>query len=407
MGDDRITEIRIAGLRTLADVRLKLSGLTVLIGENGSGKSSVVEAFELLRKAAASDYVKALNRAHGGLPNLLRFGAQRLSLSLRIEGGGDGPIDYGFSLASEAGGARVNIEREYLDLSNVAGKQGPLHVIQRSRGRIQFFDRTQRQLVDAPADFDPGNLLLSAFGSLPPQPAMTRVVRALAGIDVQVPPEVRSLWVRKEQGASAPMREPVLIEPGDRLVRLGGNLANCFQTLKNNYPTAHWRETMDLVRLGLGEDVESINTQSVPGGSLIALTMELRGITQQVPASAMSDGTLAYLAWVALSRLGERSALVVDEPESHLHPALLVRVLGLFETVAHERPVVLATHSDRLLDALTDPQGTVVLCRLNAQRSTELLRPNAAALTKWLQKYRGIGEMRSEGAEAVVMTEPA
>lgn len=40
---DRITQLRVKGLRTLADVTLPLGELTVLIGENGVGKSSVEE----------------------------------------------------------------------------------------------------------------------------------------------------------------------------------------------------------------------------------------------------------------------------------------------------------------------------------------------------------------------------
>lgn len=46
----RLVEMmRIRGLRTLADVTLPLRGLTVLIGDNGSGKSSILEAFRIAR----------------------------------------------------------------------------------------------------------------------------------------------------------------------------------------------------------------------------------------------------------------------------------------------------------------------------------------------------------------------
>lgn len=49
MGEDRVTWMRVRGMRSLADVELDLRGLTVLIGENGSGKSTILEAVELLR----------------------------------------------------------------------------------------------------------------------------------------------------------------------------------------------------------------------------------------------------------------------------------------------------------------------------------------------------------------------
>ena len=52
MSYDRITQVRIGGMRCIADLALDLHGLTVLIGDNGSGKSTLLEAFELLRQAA-------------------------------------------------------------------------------------------------------------------------------------------------------------------------------------------------------------------------------------------------------------------------------------------------------------------------------------------------------------------
>ncbi|MBI4567293.1 MAG: AAA family ATPase [Planctomycetes bacterium] len=52
MGRDTVTRVRIQGMRALADVGLRTKGLTVLIGDNGSGKSTIVEALELLHKMA-------------------------------------------------------------------------------------------------------------------------------------------------------------------------------------------------------------------------------------------------------------------------------------------------------------------------------------------------------------------
>jgi len=75
-----------------------------------------------------------------------------------------------------------------------------------------------------------------------------------------------------------------------------------------------------------------------------------------VSARYLSNGTLTWLAFVALARLDNSTGLVAfDEPETHMHPALLRRVVGLFESISRERTVLLATQSDTLLDALEDP----------------------------------------------------
>jgi predicted ATPase len=114
---------------------------------------------------------------------------------------------------------------------------------------------------------------------------------------------------------------------------------------------------------------------------------------------------LAYLSFVALFRLNTKKSLIAfDEPELHLHPELLLRVLGFFEEMAKERPVLLATHSDRLLDGLTDPARSVVLCELDERRATKLVRPDPDALRDWLTDYRGLGDVRGAGHAASVLT---
>jgi hypothetical protein len=77
-------------------------------------------------------------------------------------------------------------------------------------------------------------------------------------------------------------------------------------------------------------------------------------------------------------------------------------VLEMFEDLAEDRAVVLATHSDRLLDGLKDPVASTVLCELDQHRATQLLRPDPERLARWLEKYRGIGQIRSEGFEKQV-----
>jgi predicted ATPase len=112
----------------------------------------------------------------------------------------------------------------------------------------------------------------------------------------------------------------------------------------------------------------------------------------------LSDGQVSFLCFLAMCELGQgRSLLAFDEPELHLHPGLLARVLFMLEYVAKTHPVVLATHSDRLLDALEAPAESVVLCDLNANGSTRLRRPDAPRLAQWLEDYRGVGSLRAEG----------
>jgi len=400
LATDRLCYMRVRGLRVLEDARLDLVGLTVLIGENGTGKSSILEALEILRRVAASaNSLQELYGIHGGVPQLLRSGAQRLVFEVGASGG-TGPLVYEISFARV--GDQLAIESERLDQGPVGDEPGPLHVLERVSGTTRVFDTAQRKLVDV--RIPPDRPLLSSFGVLPPQPAIARMVSLLSRIRVHVPFDTTPPWISQDaRRQRTPMRTSVVVEPAEGVTRLGANLANAWMRLRNEHDEAHWRDTMEYVRLGLGPDVESVQLRPDPGGGNIGLQVKFARVREPVPAHSLSDGMLAYLAFVALCRQGEEASLFAfDEPETHLHPLLLVRVLQMLDELAERRPVVLATHSDRLLDALAEPAAAAVLCELAGDRSTRLLRPDPAALGTWMERFRGIGHLRSEGYERQV-----
>lgn len=204
------------------------------------------------------------------------------------------------------------------------------------------------------------------------------------------------------------MRDAITLEEGKELELLGWNLANCFHQLKSDLSRERWQRMLDMGRLGLGPDLEEITTYA-SGRGLVELRLHFSTLAEPVYASNLSDGQLAYLALLALGELGREyppSLLAIDEPTANLHPNLAVRVAWLLEELAAHSPVVVATHSDRFLDALSEPQASAVLCELDASRSTQLRRPDASYLAQWLEDYRGLGALRAAGYESIVFSAP-
>src|SRR3954471_17186220 len=70
-----LTTPAVATYRSLRDLVLPLSGLTVVTGPNGSGKSSLYRALRLLADASRNGAVAALAR-EGGLPSTLWAGPE-------------------------------------------------------------------------------------------------------------------------------------------------------------------------------------------------------------------------------------------------------------------------------------------------------------------------------------------
>lgn len=396
--DYRLVALEIVGFRTLQNVRLELprDRPAVVIGENGSGKSTILEALEILRRAAVPGVVHEVSTRHGGLSSLVRQGEQFLRLRIEAEStDGDGTIVYDVSFYLVAG--RAVLLYEFL---TVMGEAEHIRVIDRRVGGAKVLE-----LFRGPVDFPfaDDDSVLATFRAPNAHWGIDTMRSLLAGIDVHPALTVIPVWAADRGGAG--LREPVVFAPIDRLDPLGTNLPNAIHYLMNEFGEAHRQETLDLVRLGLGMHVEAVATRPDAGGGRHALTVKYRGLDRPVPAHDLSDGTLVYLALVAAVRLGSRrSLLAFDEPDLHLHPAAVTRIVSALEALSEQVPVVVATQSDVVLDCLEHPAESAVLCQLDPEMRTVLVRPDPAQLARWLEDYRGLGHLRAEGYEKVVMS---
>ncbi len=400
---DRITQVQIQGLKSIDSVTLDLDGLTVLIGDNGSGKSTILEALEILRKIPGPARANLLSE-HGGLDRLLRQDSIELSLCLTTTGP-QGQLTYTIEFNDQG------IRYEGL-LS--AESQGP----DRAKKLNPVFERTadivkilsdDGQLKNPPhARIGRDTPILESLLQATPHTGIQRMCDVLEGIAIHRPFAIQPLWANTPPSLENTARQPGLVTHVKHLERNGANLASAIHTLKNAYPRKHWDKTLALIQLGLGDDIDDIRTPPAPGGGRVTLELHPRGLPRPLPAFCLSDGMLSWLAFVAMFRLDEgRSLLAFDEPESHLHPHLLMRVLSLFEESAEQHPVILATHSDRLLDGLEEPAKAVILTELNEDHATILRRPDEVALAQWLKRYKGLGELRSEGYLSHILAEEA
>jgi predicted ATPase len=409
MGQDRITNIHIAGYKAIEEADIPLSSgparpaLKVLIGENGSGKSSILEALAIISSAArqATHVTEVIERGYGRVSSLLRRGSDSFRFELTVQG--EGPaLRYGFAVG--LAGTEPTIVDEWLceGLADLDQSEKSL-VLSRSNTQVRF--RTSRHEWDT---MSVGEQALAApFVGAGASAGLRRMLLALGRIEVHPPFEVRPIWQQKELKISEGPRWPAAVEPVERLSRYGENLASAFQQLRNLGGEV-WDRVLMNTRLGLGEDLRDIRLQATGRGN-IELELAFSAFPEQViSADLLSEGQLSYLGFIALCELGRyRSILAVDEPELHLHPALLARVVSMLEEVARECPVLLATHSDRLLDALDEPEHSVLLCSLDENRAMQMTEPDPVKLQEWLTNYAGLGQIRAEGYESHVFAQPA
>ena len=119
-------------------------------------------------------------------------------------------------------------------------------------------------------------------------------------------------------------------------------------------------------------------------------------LREAVPSARLSDGSLRYLCLLAvLCHPTPPSIICIEEPETGLHPDIIPKIADLLVEASQRSQIFVTTHSDVLVDALTDIPDAVVVCE-KVDGSTQVRRLDADKLKPWLEKYR-LGELWTSG----------
>lgn len=109
------------------------------------------------------------------------------------------------------------------------------------------------------------------------------------------------------------------------------------------------------------------------------------GVDSVFPASALGSGTLRFMCLAVLLRQPNLPAVIVlDEPEIGLHPAAIGYLAELMRSVGEDRQVVVATQSPTLLGHFDVEDVVVVNRELGVTSATRLSRQD---LEFWLDSY--------------------
>ncbi len=115
-----------------------------------------------------------------------------------------------------------------------------------------------------------------------------------------------------------------------------------------------------------------------------------------IPATRLSDGSLRYLCLLAILCDPDPPRLIgLEEPELGLHPDLIPKVADLLVDAARRTQLIVTTHSDILIDALTEQPDALIICEKHAGR-TEMRHLSPEELQPWLEKYR-LGQLWMRG----------
>jgi predicted ATPase len=348
-----LERVEIERYRSLRHVTIDLGQITVVTGRNGTGKSNLYNALRLLQAGAQGTFSSTL-LAEGGMPSALWAGDRangpvQMRLAVRLEG-----------LSYELVGGLVpkftdttpfvldpEIKHEYLYLGTV--RRPSTTLVDRSGASAALIDDNgeRHQLIAA---LDPAESLLSQVMEPASYSELELVRRNLLGW---------RFYHHFDTTASAPARQ---VQAGVRVNTLapdGHNLAAMVATLAE--------------RGDVGPVAEAV-AEAFPGYALylggagpgrFSIGLVAPGLNRPLAGSELSDGQLRFL-YLAAAVLSSRPPplLVLNEPETSLHPRAVAALVPLLRRAAKQSQIWITTHSHELA-TLLGPDTTALTLELD------------------------------------------
>jgi len=152
--------------------------------------------------------------------------------------------------------------------------------------------------------------------------------------------------------AQAPVRSPRLGTRTPVLHHDGRDLAAALQTIMEVGDVQALHDTIADAFPG-----SRLGIDAVPGG-LFSVQLHQEGLLRPLSAAELSDGTLRYLLLVAaLLTPRPPTMMVLNEPETSLHPDLLPALARLIIQASRQCQVWVVSHASRLIAALQQDEG--------------------------------------------------
>jgi predicted ATPase len=342
-----LAEFSIQNYRSIKHAWLKLDRMNVIVGPNGSGKSNLYRAIYLLASTASGRLARNVAE-EGGMSSVLWSGerssdSKKVELSVKLD---NLQYDLTFAALSAAlGGGKDSVFKNDVEILkeeiNIRSGQKRTCILKRNKAAIYLID-AKGVKVDYTMRVPANESIL--FGIREPHrfPQLSALRQAFLSW---------RFYHHFRTDKESPLRRPQLAVMTPRMAHDGSDFVSAIATI------LQWGDKNGLLNslddAFPGSDLAI--SESASGLRVLFKSADLRRAFQ---THELSDGTLQYLCLLAaLYSLDPPSVLVLNEPETSLHPDLSEPLARLLVAASHRSQVWITTHSRDLADAIVELSG--------------------------------------------------
>ena len=364
-----IERIGIVGFRRLRNINLEMRPLMVMIGANGVGKTSFMDAISMLSASAQGTLNSGLNGIGGVWDVITRDGSGVVSFSVDMRFPDYEPLEYILEIAPQGQGYIISHEELSQALN---GYVVPFKYLESTYGEIHYYDLNIPGFVRPTWDH---NYLESVFSQIPimyQQPdVLRRTLRFMNRYHVI------------DVGQWSPVKLPQQLRPAVLPGYNGEDLAPFLYNLRET-DRGRFEAVEDSLRASFS-GFEHLGFPVIATG-MVSMTWEDRNFQNPFYMHQLSEGTLRFLWLVALLHSPYLPAItMIDEPEVSLHPELLAILADLLREAADRTQLIVATHSDRLIRFLQPNE--VVVMDICENGGATMTWGDSLELEGWLKDY--------------------
>ena len=411
-----IQRIHIENFKSFSEIDVELSRFSVVIGSNAAGKSNFISVFRFLRDIArhgvtnaiamqgGADYIRnakigpdhdlvvqvtygpepgkeVMDRTGRGSSILeVRSCESSYEFALRFDPAGDG-----FTIVRD----RLTIGCEVTECGNGRSRGDERKVIGQGTIRVTSDKGLVEYTVDIPAGCAlTENDIVPVFFRGKQLPERTLLLETFYGYPL---PHLDKFFDRIAVYDIDPKlsKRGVIITGKRELEEDAGNLALVVRTLLEDPEKK--RKFSNLLRDVL-PFVEDFSVQKFMDISLILTMRERYARSRDLPASSLSDGTIAIFAMIIALYFEEKPFIIIEEPVSHIHPFLVGRLMKMMKEASARKQVMITTHSAEVVRHAA--LGDILLIARDSEGFSVISRPGDKEEVKtFLANEIGIEEL--------------